>query len=652
MEVLLLLILSVDIGLSPVYPEQSSFVPLDQPRLRTSVQSGETPFDGSLRWQVTHLGRLVDGPHVVPVQLDPDTSSTLEFLPQDLPVVDGGFLCEVTLFDGQGVSVAEEAGAFEVAGHWTQFPRYGYITQFNKPADPQTLLAPLRNGLINVVQVYDWMDEHHHPWRVGYDYWQDIAARDPWVSRTKLLDLIDHGQTFGMASMAYNLMYGAYDNYQTTSGVAASWGLFRANGEQDHHPLHVMGWETQSLALFDPSHVGWQEWMAHRTGEAFAAMPFSGWHIDTLGDRGTVFNESGQVIDLPSAYASFLEAMQSTLPGKDFTVNAVGDFGGAALRAQDAWDVAYYELWNESNQDDYADLRSFLAEHRSQSSASPVLAGYVNYDLAQQFSDSDPGIFNPSSVLLAQSAILANGGWLISRGDGDALLCNEYFPNRNLQPSADLLRDVERFHHFAVAYENLLRDGVETASGGVIFGDGSVPVTTTGEAGSLWTFRMTRGSDACASRYDIVHLVDLRRAGSTKWRDPAGLAQPVDVLMDQPVRIQFTPPWSESRLWFAAPEWRGGQAVELDAIVSGDEVVATLPSIEHWGMVWIEYRTQSGTCGCPSDVNEDGFVGFADLLDVVASWGACLGCSSDVNGDGVVEFVDLLQILADYGDCF
>ena len=79
----------------------------------------------------------------------------------------------------------------QVAADWTRFPRYGYLTQFNKPADADALLRPLRDGLINVVQIYDWMDEHHRPWRVGYDYWQDIAARDPWVSRNKLLELID-----------------------------------------------------------------------------------------------------------------------------------------------------------------------------------------------------------------------------------------------------------------------------------------------------------------------------------------------------------------------------------------------------------------------------------------------------------------------------
>ena len=496
------------------------------------------------------------------------------------------------------------------------------------------------------------MDEHHRPWRVGYDYWQDIAARDPWVSRSKLLEVIDVGQDFGMASMAYNLMYGAYENYQSTSPIEPSWGLYRSGGVQDAHPLNIPGWETQSLALFDPGHVGWQDWIAARTAEAFSAMPFDGWHIDTLGDRGVVFDDAGQSIDLASSYTDFLAAMRSALPDQDFSVNAVGDFGGPDLRAQDAWDVAYYELWDHPDQDDYADLRSFLSTHHSASDVAPVVAGYVNYDLAQQYNGQTPGQFNHTSVLLAQSAVLANGGWLVSRGDGSAMLCNEYFPNRNLQASEDLLGDVDRFHHFAVAYENLLRDGVQQGSGSIAFGDASVPTSSEGEAGAVWTFRTTRGGDECANRYDVVHLVDLRRASDSRWRDPAGVAQSQPVLVDQAIQIEFTGPWSESRLWFAAPEWQGGQAVMLDATVSGNHVGATVPFLEHWGMVWIEYRTQPGTCGCPSDLNEDGFVGFSDVLEVVATWGPCLGCLADVNNDGAVEFADLLQVLADYGVCF
>ena len=371
-RVIVPLLLALDVGLSPILAERATFAPSQTPRLSTILHTGGDAFSGTMRWQITHLGRVVDGPHVVPVDLEPQTSVEMQFLPEQLPAGDRGFLCEVVLRDEQGVALVHTSGAFEVAEDWTRFPRYGYLTQFNKPADAVALLRPLRDGLINVVQVYDWMDEHHRPWRVGYDYWQDIAARDPWVSRSKLLEVIDVGQDFGMASMAYNLMYGAYENYQSTSPIEPSWGLYRSGGVQDAHPLNIPGWETQSLALFDPGHVGWQDWIAARTAEAFSAMPFDGWHIDTLGDRGAVFDDAGQSIDLASSYTDFLAAMRSALPGQDFSVNAVGDFGGPDLRAQDAWDVAYYELWDHPDQDDYADLRSFLSTHHS---ASDVCAG-------------------------------------------------------------------------------------------------------------------------------------------------------------------------------------------------------------------------------------------------------------------------------------
>ena len=47
-----------------------------------------------------------------------------------------------------------------------------------------------------------------------------------------------------------------------------------------------------------------------------------------------------------------------------------------------------------------------------------------------------------------------------------------------------------------------------------------------------------------------------------------------------------------------------------------------------------------------ADIDGDGFVGFADLVAVLASWGPCDGCAADVNGDGVVAFQDVVSVLA------
>ena len=54
---------------------------------------------------------------------------------------------------------------------------------------------------------------------------------------------------------------------------------------------------------------------------------------------------------------------------------------------------------------------------------------------------------------------------------------------------------------------------------------------------------------------------------------------------------------------------------------------------------------------CPADVDADGDVGFADLLAVLAAWGACPACAEDVDGSGAVDFQDLLAVLAAWGDC-
>lgn len=51
---------------------------------------------------------------------------------------------------------------------------------------------------------------------------------------------------------------------------------------------------------------------------------------------------------------------------------------------------------------------------------------------------------------------------------------------------------------------------------------------------------------------------------------------------------------------------------------------------------------------CFGDTDEDGAVGFSDLLNILSAWG-CEGCPEDIDESGVVDFGDLLGVLSVWG---
>lgn len=62
--------------------------------------------------------------------------------------------------------------------------------------------------------------------------------------------------------------------------------------------------------------------------------------------------------------------------------------------------------------------------------------------------------------------------------------------------------------------------------------------------------------------------------------------------------------------------------------------------------------TADGTIVYAGDVSGDGFVGVADLLQVIVSWGACPqkpeACSGDLDVDGWVDVADFLLVLMNW----
>ncbi|MHC5114279.1 MAG: hypothetical protein ACYTGP_07615 [Planctomycetota bacterium] len=127
---------------------------------------------------------------------------------------------------------------------------------------------------------------------------------------------------------------------------------------------------------------------------------------------------------------------------------------------------------------------------------------------------------------------------------------------------------------------------------------------------------------------------------------------------------------------------REGDPVDLDGngvfdddayLGRGFAELATFPADNLWltddGTVWFLARLRDArgfdlgldgsvgdaflrVPGCPADLNDDGTVSFADVLALIAAWGACeTPCAEDLNGDAQVDFADVLLVIAAWGEC-
>ncbi|MHC5115131.1 MAG: hypothetical protein ACYTGP_11975 [Planctomycetota bacterium] len=54
---------------------------------------------------------------------------------------------------------------------------------------------------------------------------------------------------------------------------------------------------------------------------------------------------------------------------------------------------------------------------------------------------------------------------------------------------------------------------------------------------------------------------------------------------------------------------------------------------------------------CTPDLNGNGAVDFADILEIIAAWGPCDGCAADLSGNGAADFADILVVIGAWGPC-
>ncbi|MGN7178227.1 glycoside hydrolase family 66 protein [Cytobacillus sp. SAFR-174] len=548
---------------SSLHTDQTRYNPGDEVRFTLKIQQS----NGKLKVSYFHLDEKI-GEEEISAAKTGELSWSWQPPDEDYK----GYLAEVEMVKEDYKQ--SETIAVDVSSDWSKFPRYGFLSDFGEiPIEEmEDVISRLNRYHINGLQFYDWHYEHQEPLKMENGspagHWQDVANRE--VSFNTIKQYIDLAHQKNMKAMSYNLLYGSFEN----RGLPQEWLLFKDPNQTliDAHPLPD-DWKS-NIMIMNPTNPWWQDYIIEKHHNVYEHLPFDGWHIDQLGNRGEVYNEWGDPISISDSFQPFLEKIKQQLPEKTAVVNAVNQYGQSSI-ASASPAFLYTEVWDEYKY--YADLKKILDENASLSSRfqSSVLAAYMNYDHSNQ-----TGEFNEAGILLTNSVIFANGGAHLELGEH--MLSKEYFPHNQLSLSGNLKRKLIRYYDFLTAYENLLRDHVSSSSIDITSLDEMPLSKDEPKQGQVWVLAKQ------AENRKVVHFINFLEATSMEWRD-TNASQPLPSKRSS-LRFQIKNERNIVKLWFTTPDYPSIKPISIPFKRAGDTITFTLPSLTYWDMLVIEYK--------------------------------------------------------------
>ncbi|BAX82403.1 endo-dextranase [Labilibaculum antarcticum] len=470
--------------------------------------------------------------------------------------------------------------AVDVSSDWTRFPRYGFLSEFDSAVSTEEIrntLDQLTRYHINGLQYYDWHNKHHKPLKMEgntpSETWQDIARRN--VSFKTVENYIQNAKSRNISSMSYNLLFGAWEDFET-DGVDKEWMIFNDANHQNinKHELDD-NWALSDILVVNPANEDWEEYIFAETENIYQFLDFDGWHLDQLGDRGKVYDYQGNSVDLKQGYNSFLNSLDQHFEGKKMVMNAVNQFGQAQI-LNTGVDFAYTEVWYPNER--YDDLGQIIMDNNALSSntKNTVLAAYMNYDLA-----NSNGNFNTPAILYTDAVIFAFGGAHLELGEH--MLGKEYFPNNNLLMRADLKESLIEYYDFMVAYQNLLRDGGNFNSPLISSTDGKLNL-------NAWPPQYNNvaviGKEV--GNRQIIHLLNFANVTSLDWRDNSGTQTFPQT--EENCNLQISVDKTVAKLWYASPDSNFGIAVNINFTQNGNKLSFQLPYLKYWDMIVVEFE--------------------------------------------------------------
>jgi dextranase len=531
-------------------PDKSFYYPGDSVQITVSASEGTR-----VEAYITFLAQLVA---TLNAPLVNSQASLTWTPPLDAP---RGYGLTFNVLDANGTLLASQSTAFDVLNHWIEAPRYGFLSDFSpaRLTDASTLEWMLRHH-INGVQFYDWQ----YRWEdllPETDRFDDGLGRSQ--SMTTIRRLIDVLHSGNIAAMPYTAIYGASFAFYRQH---PDWAIFDARGE-----AYTFG--DNLIGIMDPTPgSAWNTHLLAEFADVLDHTTFDGIHIDQYGSPKMGFDNQGNPVDLAEVMPAFInqtaELVQERRGDSGVTLfNSVGNWPIEAV-APSQQDASYIEVWPPYN--DYLDLNRIITNAQHWGSEKPViLAAYIPPERTINWR-------------LANSVILASGAYHLETGEPGTMLQDPYFP-RFGHLADEQEPQFTRYYDFLVRYENVLSVGTVAAESvrhnaislgdvrirGIRSRDRVVPIVRSG------------------ANFETFSLINFLDIDASDWNAPTNVAptpltdQLVTVAVDRPVVT----------VWYASPDDPSRMnAAALPFTVEENTVSFTLPRLDYWSMIVVEYE--------------------------------------------------------------
>ena len=438
------------------YPAQGSYCPGETVTFLVEL---ETFLLQDLKLQI-YIQHLTDQPILIEQTLQLESGERTVQIKWTPPGRSAGYSARLEILFANDTSDLQAITAFDVLSSWTDFPRYGFLTDFSAArTDPELVLKKLTRFHINGLQFYDWQYRHDQLLAPSEEYLDPLGREMSLSSIRKLVDAAHH---HGMAAMPYLAIYAASADFWRAH---PDWALFDESG-------NPIAFGENFLGLMDPSaEHPWSQHLLAEAARTLQGIPFDGLHIDQYGDPKQGWDSHHELVDLPRAFIDFIRSASDRHPDKTILFNAVGNWPIESL-SESAVDFIYIEVWPPDIE--YHHLAGIVLNAvRLSSGKAVVIALYLPAN-------------RPANNLLVDAVILACGGTRIELGEDVRLLSDPYFPKYE-EISSDLYTKLRKFSDFAVRNGEWIRPYTNSAREKELWSEGELNPQSISADASVWT---------------------------------------------------------------------------------------------------------------------------------------------------------------------